>query len=88
MPVELDVIERRLRQLEMERQAVKKDGESSDRLKKIEKEIADLKEESKGLHAHWQKEKEIISAVRKTKEEIETLKTEGRRADRRQNDRR
>jgi len=82
MPVELDVIERRLRQLEMERQAVKKDGESSDRLKKIEKEIADLKEESKGLHAHWQKEKEIISAVRKTKEEIETLKTEGRRAER------
>jgi ATP-dependent Clp protease ATP-binding subunit ClpB len=86
MPVELDVIERRLRQLEIERQALKKDaasgGESAERLKKLEKEMADLQEQSKGMRAHWQKEKEIITAQRKVKEELETLKAEEQRAER------
>ena len=74
MPVELDTIERRLRQLEIERQALKKDPGAGDTLKKLEKEMADLQEEAKGLRAHWQKEKEIISAIRKAKEELEDLK--------------
>jgi ATP-dependent Clp protease ATP-binding subunit ClpB len=82
MPAELDTIERRLRQLEIERQALKKDPAAGATLKKLEKEIADLQEQSKGLRAHWQKEKEIISAIRKTKEEMEALKTEEKKAER------
>jgi len=86
MPVELDVIERRLRQLEIERQALKKDaaagGESAERLKKLEKEMADLQEQSKGLRMHWQKEKEIITAQRKVKEQLETLKADEQKAER------
>jgi len=84
MPVELDVIERRTRQLEMERQALKKetDSESADRLKKLEKEMADLAEQSKGLRVHWQQEKEIISGTRKLKQELETLKADGAKAER------
>ena len=86
LPVELDVIERRQRQLEMERQAVKKDaqagGQSADRLKKIEKEIADLQEKSKGLRAHWQQEKEIITSIRKAKQQSEDLKVEAQKAER------
>ncbi len=86
MPVELDTLERRSRQLEMERQALKKEaptgGQSAGRLKKIEKEIADLQEKSKGLRAHWQKEKEIISSIRKAKQELEDLKGAAQKAER------
>ena len=59
MPVELDEVERRIRQLEIEREAVKKepDPASRDRLAKIEKEIADLSEKRGGLRAQWQSEK-------------------------------
>ena len=86
LPVELDVLERHLRQLEMERQAVKREaqtgGESAERLKKLEKEIADLQEEAKGLRTHWQQEKEIISQIRKAKQELEDLKTGEQKAER------
>ncbi len=82
MPVELDTIERRIRQLEIERQALKKDPAASASLKKLEKELADLQEQSKGLRAQWQKEKEIISAIRKTNEELEALKAEEKQAER------
>ncbi len=82
MPVELDVIERRLRQLEMERQALKKDPAAAEALQKLEKEATGLQESSKSLRAHWQQEKEIISAIRKVKEESETLKAEGLKAER------
>jgi ATP-dependent Clp protease ATP-binding subunit ClpB len=82
MPVELDTIERRTRQLEIERQALKKDPAAGASLKKLEKELADLQEQSKGLRAQWQKEKEIISSLRKANEELETLKTEEKQAER------
>ncbi len=86
MPVELDVIERRLRQLEIERQALTKDalagGESAERLKKLEKEMADLKESAKGLRAHWQQEKEIITSIRKSKQQLEDLRAAGQNAER------
>jgi ATP-dependent Clp protease ATP-binding subunit ClpB len=86
MPVELDAIERRMRQLEIERQAVKKDaqagGESAERLAKLEKELADLKEQSKGLRAQWQKEKEVIAGIRKAKEQLEELKVAEQKAER------
>ncbi|MFB3896875.1 MAG: ATP-dependent Clp protease ATP-binding subunit, partial [bacterium] len=58
MPTELDEIERKVRQLEVEKQAVRKekDAASKERLKKIDAELADLKESSKGMKAHWQLE--------------------------------
>jgi ATP-dependent Clp protease ATP-binding subunit ClpB len=73
MPTEIDTVERRLVQLEIERQALKKESDkaSRDRLSKVEREIADLQETSAGMKAHWQQEKEAIQRIRRTKEEIE-----------------
>jgi ATP-dependent Clp protease ATP-binding subunit ClpB len=85
MPTEIDVIEREVMQLEMERQALKKekDPASKERLQKIEKELAELKEKSGALKAEWQKEKEQIGAQAKIKEELDQLRTELERAQRR-----
>jgi ATP-dependent Clp protease ATP-binding subunit ClpB len=76
MPVALDESERKIRQLEIEKQALQKEKDtgSKDRLHKIEKEMADLKENSSGMKARWQSEKKAIQDLRKAKEEIETLK--------------
>ncbi|MBN1621834.1 MAG: ATP-dependent chaperone ClpB [Endomicrobiales bacterium] len=84
MPQEVDEVERRIMQLEIERQAVKKetDSASRDRLKKLEKELDGLKEKSKVMKAHWQKEKDTISKIRKLKEEIENLKIEEHKTER------
>jgi ATP-dependent Clp protease ATP-binding subunit ClpB len=85
MPTEIDVIERQIMQHEMERQALKKekDPASKERLKKLEKELAELKEKSNALKAEWQKEKALIEEQRKWKEEIDHLRTELERAQRR-----
>src|SRR2546428_3807152 len=85
MPTEIDVIEREIMQHEMERQALKKekDPPSKERLKKLEKELAELKEKSSVLKAEWQKEKAVIEEQRKWKEEIDQLRTELERAQRR-----
>jgi ATP-dependent Clp protease ATP-binding subunit ClpB len=85
MPTEIDVIERDVMQREMERQALKKetDPASRARLEKLEKEIADLKEKGSGLKLQWQKEKEVVQASRKVKEEIDRLRTEQEQAQRR-----
>ncbi|MGB9587644.1 MAG: ATP-dependent Clp protease ATP-binding subunit, partial [Armatimonadota bacterium] len=71
MPTEIDMIERRIRQLEIEREALKKETDESalERLKKLEKELADLREQSAGMKAHWQKEKEIVQRIRQIKEQ-------------------
>ncbi len=84
LPAEIDEIERRIMQLEIERQALRKesDAHSKDRLKQIEKELSTLKEQSNGLKAHWQTEKDAIGRMRKQKEEIERLKTEEQRYER------
>lgn len=78
MPQELDVNERRIRQLEIERQALKKekDEASLQRLKKLEAELADLKEDNKKLKVRWQGEKEVIENIRRVKTEIEKAKLE------------
>jgi ATP-dependent Clp protease ATP-binding subunit ClpB len=78
MPVELDEIERRVMQLEIEREALRKekDKASTERLAKLEKELADLKEEKTRLATHWQQEKDAIQQVRKLKEELETVRQE------------
>jgi len=76
MPAELDEVERRIMQLEIEREALRKekDKASRERLEKLEKELADLKENKNRLAAHWQQEKETIQAIRKIREELEQVR--------------
>ena len=83
-PQEIDEIERRILQLEIERQALTKESDeaSRERLENIERELADLREKSAALTAKWQKEKEIISKIRQIKARIEDLKNEESRAQR------
>ncbi len=75
MPAELDEVERRITQLEVEATNLRKekDKASKERLGRIEKELADLKEERTRLASHWTQEKEAIQAARKLKEEQEQL---------------
>jgi ATP-dependent Clp protease ATP-binding subunit ClpB len=84
LPTEIDEIERRILQLEIERQALSKetDPHSRDRLAEIEKELSTLREQSNALKAHWQTEKQAIERIRKLKEQIESLKTEEQRYER------
>ncbi|PIR16529.1 MAG: ATP-dependent chaperone ClpB [Deltaproteobacteria bacterium CG11_big_fil_rev_8_21_14_0_20_49_13] len=84
MPTEIDEIERRIMQLQIEKEALKKesDAASKERLKKVEKEIANNQADSKELKAHWQLEKDGISQIRKTKKEMEDSKIEQERAER------
>ncbi len=83
-PQALDVIDRQIMQLEIEREALKKekDKASRERLKALEKELADLKEESDQLHARWQAEKDTIAGIQVTKEQIEATRLEIERAER------
>ena len=84
LPSEIDEIERRIMQIEIERQALKKesDAHSRERLGQIEKELSGLREQSNTLKAHWQTEKEAIGKIRKIKEQIDQLKTEEQRYER------
>lgn len=84
MPSEIDEIQRKITQFEIERVALKKESDqaSKDRLLKIEAELSDLKEEIDAMKAHWDKEKELIQIIRKIKEEIEHLGTEEQQAER------
>src|ERR1700719_3973896 len=84
LPSEIDEIERRIMQLEIERQAMRKetDAHSRERLGQLEKELSTLREQSNGLKAHWQTEKDAIGRIRKQKEEIDRLKTEEQRFER------
>jgi ATP-dependent Clp protease ATP-binding subunit ClpB len=84
MPSDLDEILRRIMQLEIEQQALKKESDSAskDRLKKIEKEIADLKSDSDALKAQWQAEKEGVQRLRALREQIEHVKTDIDKAER------
>jgi ATP-dependent Clp protease ATP-binding subunit ClpB len=84
LPTEIDEIERRIMQLEIERQALLKetDKHSVERRAQIEKELAKLKEDSSGRKARWQAEKEAIGKIRKLKEQIEQLKAEAERYER------
>jgi ATP-dependent Clp protease ATP-binding subunit ClpB len=84
MPVEIDEVERRVRQLEIERAALQKesDNASRERLERLERELADLQESSEGMKAHWHQEKERIDAIRSLKARIETARGEFDRAER------
>ncbi len=78
VPTEIDVVQRRVRQLEMERVAVASDddAESRARLEDLDREIAERTEEQSALTARWQAEKDAISVIRELKEELETRRTD------------
>ncbi|MGD2126476.1 MAG: ATP-dependent chaperone ClpB [Desulfobacteraceae bacterium] len=84
MPAEIDDIQRKITQLEIEREALKKEKDkgSKDRLEKIEKELGTLKNESESMRGHWKKEKEAISKIREIKEKLEATKVEAQLAER------
>jgi len=84
MPTELDEISRRVMQLEIERQALKKetDPASKERLAKLEKELADLKSRADALRAQWQVEKQAVQRLRSLREQIEQTKIEIEQAER------
>jgi ATP-dependent Clp protease ATP-binding subunit ClpB len=84
LPEEIDEIERRIMQLEIERQALlkEKDAHSKERRQQIEKELAKLREDSSGRKARWQAEKDAIGKIRKLKEQIEQLRAEEQRYER------
>ena len=84
MPVEIDEVERKIMQMEIERQALKReeDKASQQRLAQLEREIQNLKETSSGLKAHWQNEKASIQQLRELKEKIEATKVEEQKAQR------
>ena len=84
MPTEIDEVERRIQQLEIELQALKKekDDASAARREAIERDLADLREQSSEMKAHWQGEKEAIEAIRSVKERLEQAHREAERAER------
>ncbi len=84
MPVEIDEVERRITQLEIERQALsrEKDKGARERLGLLNAELNDLREKSAQMKIHWKQEKEIISTQRALKERIENLKAEEQQAER------
>ncbi len=87
MPTEIDQLERKATQLEIEKQALKKedDRNSRERLALVERELADLREQSNALKVRWKQEKEAITRVRELKERIEQLKIEEQQAERQGN---
>jgi ATP-dependent Clp protease ATP-binding subunit ClpB len=84
MPVEIDEVERRMKQLEIERAALRKetDPASAERLERLERELADLDERSAGMKAHWQQEKDRIDRIRTLKSQIEEARGAFERAER------
>ena len=84
MPAELDEVDRRIRQLEIEREALRKetDEASKERLVRLEKELANLKESSEGLRSRWQQEKAAIQQIREKKSQLENVRMEIEKAER------
>jgi len=80
-PEELDELERRIMQLEIEREAIKRENDTT-KLESLGKELATLEEQRSGFKARWQAERDIIDGVQKTKEQIESLKLEADQAER------
>ncbi len=84
LPQEIDVVERRIVQLEIERQALQKepDGAAKERRKAIEAELAELREQSQGMKAKWQAEKDVIEEIQTLRTRVEELRVEADRATR------
>jgi len=81
MPEELDEVERRIRQLEIEREAMKRENDQL-KISQIDEELANLEEERNALRAQWESEREVVLGVQKAKEGLERLKVESARAER------
>ena len=83
VPLEIDIVDRRLRQLEMEKFALEKESDraSMDRLSELESESADLSEQLSAMKVHWQSEKEAIDEIRSRKEQLEQLRLDVERED-------
>ncbi len=84
MPTEIDEVERRIRQLEVEREALRKetDSASQERLTHLEAEVANLRERSGALKARWEREKAVITKIREIKEHLEQSRVEEQQAER------
>lgn len=84
MPTEIDEVERRIRQLEIEREALKKEDEAAvgRQIEKLEQELAELREKSTEMKAHWQNEKEAITRIRDIKARIDQANQEEQAAER------
>ncbi len=84
MPLEIDVVERQIRRIEIEKAALAKetDDPSKHRLAVLEEELATLTEERDAMVAHWQNEKDAITEIRSLKEQLETSRTEAEKAER------
>jgi ATP-dependent Clp protease ATP-binding subunit ClpB len=84
LPTALDVVEREIRQLEIEREALRKesDAPSRERLAALEKELANLQEQARGLRQRWEQEKGAMNAIRDIKERIDQVKQDAERAER------
>ena len=87
LPEELDSVERKVQQLEIEREAIRreKDDASHERLEAIERELADLATKRTALRAHWSTEKDLIQSIRRMKEEIERARGESDQEERKGN---
>ncbi len=81
LPEELDEITRRLKQLEIEREAIKREGDEQ-KLSELNKEIANLKEEEQSYNSKWQAERNLVNKIQQNKQQIEQLKYEADRAER------
>ena len=80
-PEELDSLDRKIRQIEIELVAIKREKDEA-KIKQLQKELSELKEERNTLFAQWSQEKEVVDAVQQTKTDIEELKTQADRAER------
>ncbi len=81
LPTEIDVVERRIRQLEIERVALSKETDklSAERLAALDEELANLREQRDSMLAHWNNEKQVIDEIRELKEQLESLRAEAER---------
>ena len=82
VPEELDDIERTLKQLEIEREAIKRDAPSTQQLADVEKKIAELKEKEASYKAKWESERSLVNKIQQNKQQIEQLKYDAERAER------
>ncbi|MDY4998639.1 MAG: ATP-dependent chaperone ClpB [Bacteroidaceae bacterium] len=81
LPEELDELTRRLKQLEIEREAIKREGDSN-KLQTLNREIADLQEQEKAFRSKWEGERSLVNQIQQNKQEMEQLKFEAEKAER------
>ncbi len=81
VPEELDDIIRQLKQLEIEREAIKRENDEQ-KIKQLDKDIAELKDKEREFRAHWESERELVNKIQQDKEQIEQLRFEAERAER------